>query len=131
MRTIDIDVIRVTLHVLAATVWVGGQIILAAVIGPLRRVAPEGVIPVARAYAWVAWPAFAVLILTGFWSMTASGLMADPASRATLLVKMALALVSGLGAALHTFAKNYTLKGIGGVVGLLGAVAALVLGVAL
>ena len=131
MRTIDIDVIRVTLHVLAATVWVGGQIILAAVIRPLRRAAPEGVIPVARAYAWVAWPAFAVLILTGFWSMTASGLMQDPASRTTLLVKMALALVSGLGAALHTFASGFALKSIGGVVGLLGAVAALVLGVAL
>ena len=131
MRTIDIDVIRVTLHVLAATIWVGGQIILAAVIGPLRRAAPEGVIPVARAYAWVAWPAFAVLILTGFWSMTASGLMADPASRTTLLFKMALALLSGLGAAVHTLAKSYALKGIGGAIGLFCALAALLLGVTL
>jgi putative copper export protein len=131
VRTIDIDVIRVTLHVLAATVWVGGQIVLAALIGPLHRAAPEGVAPVARAYAWVAWPAFAVLVLTGFWSMTASGLMVDPASRATILVKLALVLLSGLGAALHTFAKGHALKGIGGAVGLVGALAALLLGVAL
>jgi uncharacterized membrane protein len=131
MVPIDIDVIRVTLHVLAATIWVGGQIVLAAVVWPLRRAAPEGVVPVARAYAWVAWPAFAVLILTGFWSMSASGLMLDPASRTTLMVKLVLVVISGAGAALHTAAKSFALKGIGGTLGLLGALGALLLGVAL
>jgi putative copper export protein len=129
--TIDINLVRVTLHVLAATIWVGGQIVLIALMPTLHRAAPEAVGPAARAYAWVAWPAFAVLILTGFWSMTASGLMLDPASRTTILIKMVLVLLSGLGAALHTFAKRPVLKGVWGTVGLLTAVGALVLGVAL
>jgi putative copper export protein len=131
MLPIDINVIRVTLHVLAATVWVGGQIVLIALMPTLHRAAPEAVAPAARAYAWVAWPAFAVLILTGFWSMSASGLMVDPASRTTILIKMVLVLFSGLGAALHTFAKRPVLKGVWGTVGLLTAVGALVLGVSL
>ena len=131
MRTIDINVIRVTLHVLSAAIWVGGQIVLVALMPTLHRAAPEAVGPVARAYAWVAWPAYAVLILTGFWSMTASGLMVDPASRTTILIKMVLVLLSGLGAALHTFAKRPVLKAVWGTVGLLTAVGALVLGVAL
>jgi len=131
MLPIDVNVIRVTLHVLAATVWVGGQIVLIALMPTLHRAAPEAVTPAARAYAWVAWPAFAVLILTGFWSMSASGLMVDPASRTTILIKMVLVLFSGLGAALHTFAKRPVLKGVWGTVGLLTAVGALVLGVSL
>jgi putative copper export protein len=54
MMPIDIDVIRLTLHVLAATIWVGGQIVLVALMGTLRRAAPEAVVLVAHAYAWVA-----------------------------------------------------------------------------
>ena len=131
MLPIDIDTIRVTLHVLAACVWVGGQIVLVALMPTLHRAAPEAVAPAARAYAWVAWPAFAVIILTGFWSMTASGLMADPAARTTILIKMVLVLVSGLGAGLHTFAKRPVLKGVWGTVGLLTALGALLFGVSL
>jgi putative copper export protein len=131
MLPIDLDVIRVSLHVLAATIWVGGQIVLAVLVGPIRQTAPQALAPVARAFAWVAWPAFALLMLTGFWSMSASGLMLDPASRATILTKMALLVVSGAGAALHNYAKKPAIKGISAMVGLLAALAALVLGVAL
>jgi putative copper export protein len=42
MLTIDIDVIRVTLHVLAATIWVGGQIVLVALMTHLHRAGPAG-----------------------------------------------------------------------------------------
>jgi putative copper export protein len=130
--TIDINVIRLTLHVLAATVWVGGQIVLVGLMWTLHRAAPEAVAPAARAYAWVAWPAFAVLIMTGIWSMAiVGGQMSDEAYRTTLMVKMVLVLFSGLGAALHTFAKRPVLKGIWGTVGLLGAVSAVLLGVSL
>src|SRR5690242_9719598 len=61
MVPFDLDVIRLTLHVLAATVWVGGQIVLAALVGPLRRAAPATTSVAANAFARVAWPAFAVL----------------------------------------------------------------------
>ena len=31
-----LDTIRLTLHVLAATVWVGGQIVMTGLVGPAR-----------------------------------------------------------------------------------------------
>jgi len=130
MLSIDVDVIRVTLHILAATIWVGGQIVLAALMGPLRRAAPEAVPAAARAFAWVAWPAFGVLVVTGIWNMVVSDQKGD-AYQATLMAKMVLVLLSGVGAALHTFAKNPTLKGIWGTVGLVGALGAVLFGVAI
>ena len=130
MLPIDVDVIRVTLHVLAATIWVGGQIVLAALVGPLRRAAPEAVPAAARAFAWVAWPAFAVLIVTGLWNLSVGGLLGE-SYQMTLMVKLSLVVLSGVGAALHTFAKNPALKGFWGVVGLLGALGALMLGVSM
>jgi putative copper export protein len=130
MLSINLDVIRLTLHILAATIWVGGMIVLAVLAGPLRRAAPAAVAPAARAFAWVAWPAFAVLIMTGIWNLVAVGPVAT-AYQGTLMVKMLLVVLSGLGAALHTFAKNPTLKGIWGTVALLGALGAVLLGVAM
>jgi len=132
---IDLDVIRMTVHVLAATIWVGGQIVLAALVGPLRRAAPEAVAPAARAFAWVAWPAFAVLLATGMWNLQVGGRMSPGGMEGgygtTLMIKMVLVVLSGIGAALHTFTKKPALKGIWGGVGLLGAVGALLFGVAL
>jgi uncharacterized membrane protein len=128
--TIDLEVVRLTLHVLAATVWVGGQIVLQALVGPLRKAAPAAVAPAARAFAWVAWPAFAVLVLTGGWMMATAGDESE-AFKLTLMIKLTLVIVSGIGAALHTFLKNPTLKGISAAVGLVSALAVVLLGVSL
>ena len=95
MLTIDIDVVRVTLHVLAATIWVGGQIVLAALVGPLRRAAPESVAVAARTFAWVGWPAYAVLIVTGMWNLSAGGPLGE-AYQTTVMVKLLLVLISCL-----------------------------------
>ena len=130
MLTIDLDVVRLTLHVLAATIWVGGQIVLAALTGPLRRVAPAAIAPAARAYAWVAWPAFAVLILTGGWMLAGAGEAGD-AYQTTLMVKLLLVALSGIGAALHTFVKTPAIKGIWATVGLVSALGAVLLGVSI
>ena len=130
MLTIDVEVIRLTLHVLGATIWVGGQIVLAALMGPLRRVAPEAVAPAARAFARVGWPAYGLLILTGFWMLSGGGGGSD-AYKTTLLVKLGLVAISGLGAALYAFAKSSALKGIWGTVGLLSAIGAVLLGVSI
>jgi putative copper export protein len=130
MLAINVDVIRLTLHILAATIWVGGMIVLAGLTGPLRRAAPAALAPAGRAFAWVAWPAFAVLIVTGIWNLVAGGTVSN-AYQATLMVKLLLVVLSGLGAALHTFAKNPTLKGIWGTVALVGALGAVLLGVAM
>jgi putative copper export protein len=128
--TIDLEVVILTLHVLAATIWVGGQIVLQALVGPLRRTAPAGIAPAARAFAWVAWPAFAVLVLTGG-AMMAGADDESAAYTTTLMIKLTFVLVSGLGAALHTFLKNPALKGISAGVGLVSALAVVLLGVSI
>jgi putative copper export protein len=130
VETIDLEVIQKTLHILAVTIWVGGQLVFIALMGPLQRTAPAAIAPVARAYAWVSWPAFGVLILTGGWMLSGAGEESD-AFRTTLMVKLVLVALSGLGAALHTFAKNPTLKGIWATVGLVSALGAVLLGVSL
>jgi putative copper export protein len=132
MLPINIETIRVTLHVLAATIWVGGQVVLVGLMPTLQRAAPQAVVPAARAYAWVAWPAFAVLVVTGIWSLgVVGGQMADDAYRTTVMVKIMLVVLSGVGVALHTFAKRRALKAIWGAVGLLCALGALLFGVSL
>ena len=130
MLTIDLDVVRLTLHVLAATIWVGGQIVLLALMGPLRRSAPAAIAPAAGTFAWVAWPAFAVLIATGVWLLVGAGKQSD-AYRTTLMVKMVFVVLSGVGAALHTFVKNPSLKSIWATVGLVSGLCAVMLGVSI
>jgi len=128
--TINLDVIRLTLHVLGATIWVGGQITLLALIGPLRRTAPAAIAPAARVFAWVSWPAFALLVVTGVWLIAGAGDQSD-AYRTTLMVKMVFVVLSGVGAALHTFVKNPALRGFWAAVGLVGALCAVLLGVSI
>jgi len=128
--TINLDVLRLTLHVLAATVWVGGQIVLLALMGPLRRSAPAAIAPAARVFAWVAWPAYAVLIVTGVWLLAGAGKQSD-AYRTTLMVKMVFVLLSGVGAALHTFVKNPSLRGFWAGVGLVSGLCTVMLGVSI
>jgi putative copper export protein len=130
MLTINLDVIRLTLHIIAATVWVGGMVVLGAIALPLRQVAPEALAPVTRTFARIVWPAFAVLVATGVWNIVAAGPQ-DSAYQATLGIKMVLVLLSGIGLALHTFVKNPRLKGVWGGLALLGALGAVLLGVAI
>ena len=67
-----LDSVRLTLHVLAATVWVGGQIVMT---GPGRAGPParggDATKTLARAFARMAWPAYLLLIVTGIWNVTA------------------------------------------------------------
>jgi putative copper export protein len=98
--TIDWETLRLFLHVLAATVWVGGQLTLAALVPALRGTA-DGVTKVAaRAFNRVAWPAFGVLVVTGVWNVVALGEQPDSFQH-TLLLKYVLVAVSGLTAYLH------------------------------
>ncbi|MEU8804003.1 hypothetical protein [Spirillospora sp. NPDC048819] len=120
--------VRLFLHVLAATIWVGGQITLGALVPALRGF--EGVTKVAaRRYNMVAWPAFAVLVLTGAWNITA-GDMGDAAQR-TLEVKLVFVLLSGVAAFLHTRARSKAGLAVWGALGAVGALAALFFGVQL
>jgi len=63
--------IRLFLHVLGATVWVGGQLSLGAIVPALRPYGVEPLRAAARAFQRVAWAAYLLLIVTGVWNLFA------------------------------------------------------------
>ena len=99
---ISLETIRLALHLFAASIWVGGQLVLGGLIPALKPAGPEHIRAVARRFQLLAWPAFAVLIITGLWNLLA----ANPTdqSRAwmtTVILKLALVAISGSAAAVH------------------------------
>ncbi len=100
------DTIRLFLHVLAATIWVGGQITLAALVPVLRGVGVDAPKRAAQRFNQVAWPAFGVLIATGVWNMIAERDKNHGSYAATLGIKMVVVLISGVTAFLHARAKT-------------------------
>ncbi|MBK5289574.1 MAG: CopD family protein [Acidimicrobiia bacterium] len=110
MLHVNESTIRVFLHVLAATIWVGGQLTLGAII-PALRPRPDDPDPeaarvriraVAQRFQIVAWIAFGVLLATGVWNLVA--LHVGDYGRSwltTLMVKLACVAISGGAAAIH------------------------------
>jgi putative copper export protein len=125
------DIVRLSLHVLAATVWVGGQLTLAGLVPALRIVGTDVPKRAAEAFNRIAWPAFAVLLLTGVWNIAATRDDDHGAWRVTLIVKLVVVVLSGLTAFLHSRATSRAGIAVFGALTGLTAVVALVLGVAL
>src|ERR1022692_1411034 len=57
MLAVSWDTVRLFLHVLDATVWVGGQLTLAVLVPVLRTQGPDAPRRAARRFNLVAWPA--------------------------------------------------------------------------
>ena len=127
----DLDTLRLFLHVLAATVWVGGQLTLAALVPALRRHDTEVPRLAAAAFNRVAWPAFGLLVATGVWNVAAERDELTGAYRVTLVVKLAVVAVSGLTAAAHAHASTRRGLAVYGALTGLSALVALLLGVLL
>jgi putative copper export protein len=125
------DTIRLFLHVLAATIWVGGQLTVAALVPMLRRLGADIPAAAARRFSLVAWPAFAVLVLTGIWNVFAVRAQIHGSYETTLIVKIVVVGISGLTAWLHGRAKNPTGLAVFGALTGISALAALFLGVLL
>jgi len=131
MLSVSWDTIRLFLHALAATVWVGGQITLAALVPVLRRLGAEIPRAAARRFNLIAWPAFAVLVVTGIWNIAAVHAQIDGAYQTTLVVKLIVVAISGVTAALHARARNPRWIAVFGALTGLSALAALFLGILL
>jgi putative copper export protein len=123
--------IRLFLHVLAATVWVGGQITLAALVPVLRRLGTEIPRTAARRFNQVAWPAFAVLIITGIWNIIAVRSQIHGSYETTLIVKLTVVAISGAAAALHARTRSPAGLAVFGALTAISALAALFLGILL
>lgn len=126
-----LTIIRLSLHVLAAALWVGGQFVLAGLVPTLRGLGEGATLKVARAFGRLSWPAFGVLILTGVWSAVAVGRHSSGAWNAVFGVKMATVVAAGVAAFLHTRASTPAARGVYGGIAAFASTAALVLGVAL
>jgi len=128
-RLTRVDELRLFLHLLAAAVWVGGQIVLAALVPALRAAGPDVPAAAARAFSRVAWPAFAVLLVTGAWNLAAAS--DDGPGQGLLLAKLTVVAASGASAYLHARATTPRSRGLYGAATGLSAVVALLLGVLL
>jgi putative copper export protein len=129
--TVSWETVRISLHVLAATIWVGGQITLGVLVPALRAISPDAPRVAARGFNPVAWTGYAVLVATGAWNVAAEHDDLEGAKLAVLWVKIAVVAASGLAAFLHIRATSVAGRAVWGAVTALTAVVALVLGVLL
>ncbi len=132
MLPVTATTVRLFLHVLAATVWVGGQVTLAGLVPGLRALGEDAPRTVARRFNRIAWPAFAVLVVTGIWNVVAVD-VADTTIeyQITLFVKLVVVAASGISAAAHIGAQSRQALAFWGALSGLTALAALFLGVML
>ncbi len=128
----SLTILRMTLHVLAATIWVGGQFTVLGLLPTLRRLGDDAPRLAARAFGRLSWPAYWVLVATGIWNYVAvSPANASSAWNGAFGAKMLFVALAGVGAFMHTKATTPKWRGIFAGVGTLGSIVALILGVAL
>ena len=126
----SVNGIRLTLHVLAATVWVGGQFAVAGLLPTVRGLGEDAPKKVARALSRLLWPAYAVLVITGFWNISAFTFKDAPSAwKSVLMIKITVVVIAGLGVFLHQRATSTRGLAVWGSIGGIASVAALVLGV--
>lgn len=116
------------IHILAATVWIGGLIVVAAVIPAIRDVTDDRTVirAIASRFGVVSWTALGLLVLTGAW------MAADRSWDATLVIKVVLVLISAALAGWHTvFASRQTPATRGAIQALILILALVILGLAL
>ena len=123
--------LRLFIHVIAATIWVGGQFTLAALVPVLRRSNPELPKTVARAFNKIGWPAYFVLWASGAWNLANVPSDAPKSYHAVIGIKMTVVTLSGVAAYLHSKSKNPKSIAIWGSVSGLAAIGATYVGVML
>ena len=126
-----IESVRLFLHVIGATIWVGGQLVLAALVPVLK--AKDSSLPkiVAQKFNKIAWPAFFLLIATGLWNLADIPEGSPKSYHAVLGVKMLIVALSGVAALMHVRAKSSKALALWGAISGLTAISATYLGVLL
>ena len=132
MLDLDATTVRIFLHVLAATIWVGGQLTLAGLLSALRTIGPDAPRAAARRFNVIAWPAYAVLVGTGIWNLFERDL-GDRSTewQVTLFVKLVIVALSGVAALTHSMSRSKVVLAVGGALAGLTSLTALLLGVQL
>ncbi len=131
MLPFTLDTVRISLHVLAVSVWVGGQLVVAALVPVLRDISPDAPRLAARRVGQAAWPAFGLAVVTGIWNLLEIPSGQSTEYNVTLGVKLLLVVASGAAAFVHQQTSSPAVRGATGGIGLLAALGALVMGVML
>lgn len=131
MLPVTAETVRLSLHLVAVAVWIGGQFLMAALVPVLRGIAPDAPAKAAQRFGKLAWTGFAVAVVTGVWSMIALPDDLPDGYHATLGVKLLMVILSGGAAAVHSRTRSAAVRGATGGLGLLAGLAALVFGVML
>lgn len=127
-----LESLRIFLHILAASVWVGGQVVLGGLVPSVRKSNPEALKPIANAFGRIAWPAFGITVVTGMWNLLSVDVTAmDSSYHVTLGVKIVVVVLAGFAAAAHANTKSKLVLALGGAIGLVASLGALYLGVLL
>lgn len=127
-----LSILRLSLHVLAACIWVGGQFTMAGLVPVARRLGDDAPARLARAFGRLSWPAFWVLVATGFWNFVAVHPSDAPGSwHLAFDIKMAVVALAGWSAWRHTKATAASARGAWAGLGAMASLVAMVLGVAL
>lgn len=126
----SIDTIRIFLHVLGVTVWVGGQVVMLAMLPVLRAAGVEGLpAKAANAFQRVAWPAFGLAFITGIWNIFEVDMGNTTTAYSMVFgIKFLLVVISGMAAWIHAKSTKPAIKGMMGGLGFLTAVVAMLLG---
>lgn len=124
-----IDGVRLSIHVLAAAIWVGGQFTLAGLIPTARRVGNDAPKALANAFARLMWPAYAVLLITGVWNISATQKGQPNSWKVVLVVKVFVVLISGAAALIHSRSTSRKGLAIWGSISGMSAATAMILGV--
>ena len=118
------------LHIVAASVWVGGQIVVAGLVPTVRGFGEDAPKALATAFNKVAWPAFGLAVLTGLGNVLLMGM--DEIKHPLIEIKVMLVLFSAVGAVVHQTANgNKARLAAGGAVALLFGLGAMYAGVLL
>jgi len=135
-QTLDLapglTILRLSLHVFAATIWVGGQFVVLGLLPTIRGFGDTAPRKVAQAFGRLSWPAFWLLVATGVWNYLAINHSHATASwNAVFGIKMVCVVAAGVGTYLHTKATSPQRRGMFAGIAALASIAALVLGVAI
>ena len=116
------------LHLVGATVWIGGLIVVATLVPAVRRATDdrEVIRAIARRFGVVSWIALGSQVLTGAW------MAADRVWDNVLITKVGLVLVSAILAGWHTMAaRNQSPALRGAIQGVILILALVILGLAI
>lgn len=124
--------IRLFLHLMGVSVWIGGQLVMGGLVSVARSVGSDAPRALARRFEQLAWPAFGLIVVTGIWNVARMNVSnTSTGYQITLMVKLLLVAVSGLSAFFHSRTPSPMARGMTAGFALLAALVAAFLGVML